>query len=175
MNKFNICNNYITKIQGMVIPKGALYGKDKYGYWVCTQKELYPLDTPTLELYRWNNPEMDWVLTIEQSETVRYISECATKFDLWKVPIEYPKFTGVHEIAKNSSNIVRKHKIQRITSQYDYEHRHDKEQISLDMWESVAPMLYEEKVGTKRIKRPNWHKTQYTPESKPYIVKNVCC
>ena len=172
MNKFNICKNYITKIQDMVVPKGALYGKDKYGYWVCINKELYPLDTPTLELYRWNNAQMGWILTVEQSETVRYISECATKFNLWKIAIEYPKLTGLHSISATNDKVIRKHKVQRITSQYDHTNRHNDRQIPLDMWESVAPMMYEEKAGKHTIKRPKWRKCQYTVASKPYVVTN---
>ena len=150
----------------MVVPKGALYGKDKFGYWVCIQKELYPLDTPTLELYRWNNEKMGWVLLLEQSETVAYIAQCATKFDLWNIPIEYPKYTGIHSISENMDKVVRKHKIQRITSQYAFENRHRDEQIPLDIWESVAPMMYTEKAGNRRIKRPTWKKTTYV--EKPY-------
>lgn len=172
MNKFNICKNYITKIKDMVVPKGALYGCDKYGYWVCVHKELHPLDTPTLELYRWNNAEIGWILTIEQSETVSYISQCATKFDLWKVPIEYPKFTGLHSVSANNDKVVRKHKIQRITSQYDHETRHNSKQIPLDIWESVAPMMYEEKAGKHTLKRQRWNKCKYTTDSKPYVVTN---
>lgn len=175
MKRFNICTNYITKIKDMVVPKGALYGKDRFGYWVCIQKELYPLDTPTLEMYRWNNDKMGWILLLEQSETVEYIVQCATKFDLWKVPIEYPKFTGIHSISANNDKVVRKHKIQRITSQYDYDHRHDHKQVPLDIWETVAPMSYAEKAGKHTLKRTKWRKCQYTVESKPYIVKNVCC
>ena len=172
MNKFNICNNYITKIQDMVIPKGALYGRDKLGYWVCINKELYPLDTPTLELYRWNNAQIGCILTIEQSETVAYISQCATKFNLWNVPIEYPKFTGIHAISSTNDKVVRKHKIQRITSQYDHNNRHNDKQVPLDMWESVAPMTYEETAGKHTLKRPKWRKCQYTVDSKPYMVSN---
>ena len=99
MNKFNMCKNYITKLYGMPVPKGAFYGKDKYGIWVVIKKEKYDYDVPTLELYRWNNETTGWVLTIERSETVNYICHCADRFDLWNIPVEFPKYTGLHTIS----------------------------------------------------------------------------
>ena len=139
MNKFNLCSNYITKLHDMTIPKGALYGKDRWGTWVCIHKELYPLDTPTLELYRWNNEELDWVLTIEQSETVQYITNCATRFNLWNVPIEYPKFTGIHSISRNMDKTISRSKRSTLkAASQRYENRHDNKQLALDTWEKVV-------------------------------------
>ena len=139
MNKFNMCKNYITKLHDMTIPKGALYGKDRWGVWVCIHKELYPLDTPTLELYRWNNEEMGWVLTIEQSDTVRYIADCATRFNLWNVPIEYPKFTGIHSISANMDKTISRSKRGSLKAGAQrYANRHNHEQVELDTWEKVV-------------------------------------
>lgn len=35
MNKFNIANNYCTCLYGFKVPKGAIYGKDNRGIWIC--------------------------------------------------------------------------------------------------------------------------------------------
>ena len=139
MNKFNMCKNYITKLFDMPVPKGALYGKDRFGVWVCIHKELYTkYKKPTLELYRWNNEETGWILIIEQSDTTKYIADCATRFDLWHVPIEYPKFTGIHKVSANMDKTVTRSKcnsFKRVVR--TYENRHNSEQISLDTWEKV--------------------------------------
>ena len=123
----------------MVVPKGALYGKDCWGTWVCIHKELYPMDTPTLELYRWNNEEMGWVLTIEHSDTVNSIVNYANKFNLWDLPIEYPKYTGIHNISANMDKTISRRKCNTLkrTAQR-HEKRHDHEQVALDVWEKVV-------------------------------------
>lgn len=110
MNKFNVARGYVLSLNGMNVPKGAFYGRDGHGIWVCMKKELYPLETPTLELYRWNNG--GWCLTIEQSATTAYIKACADKNNLWKIPVEYPRFKGLHTISAQMDKTITKKKSQ---------------------------------------------------------------
>lgn len=138
MNKFNICKNYVTRLYDMPIAKGALYGKDKAGVWVCTHKQLYPFDKPTLELYRWNNEEMGWVLTIEQSATTAYIADCATRFNLWDIPVEYPRLTGLHSISANMDKTTSRKKCNSLKNVNNrHQNRHDKDFFALDYAEKV--------------------------------------
>ena len=163
MKVFNIATGYCHKIQGQPIPKGAFYGRDKVSYWYCIHKELYPLATPTLEIYRLNPEDGEWYMLIEHSSLVQLIVDRATQSD-WDMPIEYPRFTGIHNMSNNMDKVNRKTKVHKSHS------TPNTDMIPLDAWESVAPMSYAEKNGSKRIKRPNWSSTQYTKASKPYYV-----
>lgn len=175
MKPFNVAHGWCHKIAGYPIPHGAFYGRDNVSYWYCINKELYPLDTPTLEIYRLNPADEEWYLLIEQSNTVKMIVERATSED-WAMPIEYPKFTGIHNVSsevkmvsKSYQTIPGKTTFQEL--QLIHENRHNNvHNQPQNIWESIAPMMYEEKVGSRRIKRPNWKKTQYTQDSKPYLV-----
>lgn len=167
MKTFNVAQGYCHKVANFRIPKGAFYGRDDISYWYCINKELYPLDTPTLEIYRFNPKDEEWYLLIEQSETVNTIVGCATKED-WDMPIEYPKYTGIHNISANMDKTITRKKCQAIkngTKQFG-NRKENPNEIPLDLWETVAPMVYSEKVGNKTIKRPRWKKTQYI--EKPY-------
>lgn len=178
MKPFNVARGYCHKIEDFPIPHGCFYGRDSVSYWYCINKELYPLDTPTLEIYRLNPADGEWYLLIEQSETVKMIAEKATPED-WKMPIEYPKYKGIHSItsgikmvSKSYQTIPGKTCFQEMQKIHENRHNTVINQPQ-DIWESVAPMTYEEKCGKKTIKRPRWKKTQYTLESKPYIVHNA--
>ena len=136
MKKFNVCKNFVTVLNGMSIPKGAFYGQDRRGVWVCLETE----HDNTLELYRWQNMrgKCEWTLTREQSETTAFICQTADKHNLWNRPIEYPKYTGIHTISDGAARKGRT--IQRTKSQAlkqgfkRYEDRH-KDMIPLDTWE----------------------------------------
>ena len=171
MKPFNIAKGYCHKIADFPIPHGSFYGRDNVSYWYCINKKLYPLDTPTLEIYRLNPADNEWYLLIEQSDTVKMIVERATPAD-WDMPIEYPKYKGIHVISANIDKTITRSKCQALKggSQKFTNRSENGCAIPLDMWESVAPMTYEEKCGTKRIKRPSWKKTQYKADSKPYLV-----
>ena len=178
MKLFNVATGYCHKVAGFPIPKGAFYGRDSVSYWYCINKELYPIDTPTLEIYRYNEVEDEWYLLLEHSKTVEIIVASATQED-WNMPIEYPKYKGIHNISascamksKSYQTIKGESNFQKLQKAHEnrFNNVHNQPQ---DIWESVAPMTYEEKVGTKRIKRPKWSKTQYTQNSKPYVVLDV--
>ena len=136
MKKFNVCKNFVTVLNGMPIPKGAFYGQDRRGVWVCLETE----HDNTLELYRWQNMrrKCEWTLTREQSETTTFICQTADKYNLWDRPIEYPKYTGIHTISDEAARKGRT--IQRTKSQAlkqgfkRHEERH-KDMIPLDTWE----------------------------------------
>lgn len=137
MKRFNICNIYHAKFYGMIIPRNAWYGQDKTSLWVCIHKELYPLATPTLELYRFSE-KYGWVLLQEQSETVNFIKQTADRHNLWGVPVEYPKFTGIHKISANmDKTITRSKKTPFKQANKNQEQRHDNEMIPLDRWEKM--------------------------------------
>lgn len=104
MNKFNVAKGHVLTLHEMPIPKGAFYGKDEKSVWVCIHKELYPLEKATLELYRFYGGE--WCLTIEQSSTTAYIKACADKHKLWKIPVEYARFKGIHDISANMDKTI---------------------------------------------------------------------
>ena len=175
MKPFNVATGYCHKVAGFPVPRGAFYGRDKISYWYCINKELYPLDTPTLEMYRFNPADEEWYLLIEHSDTVRLIVESATKEE-WDMSIEYPKFKGIHQVS--SSIKMKSQSYQKVPApstfkelQKIHENRHNTVlNQPMDRWESIAPMTYEEKAGKKRINRPTWKKTQYTEDSKPYLI-----
>lgn len=171
MKIYNVARGYCHKIADTHIPHGAFYGRDKISYWYCINKKLYPLDTPTLEMYRLNPENNEWYLLIEQSDTVKLIVERATQAE-WDMPIEESKFTGIHSISANMDKTVRRTKSHALkdASRAFWNRNENRNQLPLDMWESVAPMTYEEKVGKKRTNRPRWKKTQYTLASKPYLI-----
>ena len=134
-SKFDMIEEFGKSVLDMPVPKGTFYGEDQWGTWVCIHKELYPFDKPTLELYRWNNEQIGWVLTIEQSETVNYICRCANKYDLWKIPIEYgtptpvikpvDKYEGAEQIAFHlyQNPRARGKKSYKTVAQHYYQHR----------------------------------------------------
>ena len=113
MKPFNVASGYCHKVANFRIPHGAFYGRDNVSYWYCINKELYPLDTPTLEIYRFNPADEEWYLLVEQSETVRLIVEKATPAD-WAMPIEYPKYTGIHVMSANMDKTITRKKCQAI-------------------------------------------------------------
>lgn len=140
MKRFNLCKNFVTVLNGMPIPKGAFYGKDRIGVWVCVETE----PNSPLELYRWQNMrgKCEWTLCKEASSTTDFIKETAAKYNLWDRPIEYPKYTGIHDISEDAARKGRT--TQRTKSQAKsqvlkrgfqrYEERH-KDMIPLDTWE----------------------------------------
>lgn len=138
MKPFNVATGYCHKIANFPIPHGAFYGRDNVSYWYCINKELYPLDTPTLEVYRYNPKDEEWYLLIEQSETVKIIVERATKSD-WKMPIEYPKFAGIHSISANIDKTITRKKCQAIKGGAKrFSNRSENpQQIPLDIAEKV--------------------------------------
>lgn len=174
MKIFNVAHGWCHKIADTPIPHGAFYGRDSVSYWYCINKELYPLDTPTLEMYRFDTRSEEWVLLIEQSETVKIIVELATKDD-WNMPIEYPKYKGIHNVANTAASMHSKsyQTIPGKTTFQELQLAHEKRHNTVlnqpnDIWESIAPMSYADKFGSKNL---NSEKGQYTQNSKPYIVR----
>ena len=176
MKLFNVATGWCHKIADTKIPRGAFYGRDAVSYWYCINKELYPLDTPTLEVYRLNPADGEWYLLIEQSETVNKIVQYATAED-WAMPIEYPKYTGIHNVSACVKMVSKSYQaIPGKTTFQELQHIHETRNNNVhnqpqNIWESIAPMMYSEKCGSKTIKRPRWKKSQYTADSKPYIVR----
>ena len=92
-----------------------------------------------------------------------------TKKDLLKF---YPKYKGIHNMA-NTATAMRSKSYQTIPGkttfqelQLSHEKRHNTIlNQPMDIWESIAPMSYEEKHGTK-------NNGSYTNNSKPYIVRD---
>ena len=140
MKKFNVCKNFVTVLNGMPIPKGAFYGKDRIGVWVCVETE----PNSPIELYRWQNMrgKCEWTLCKEGSSTTDFIKETAAKYSLWNRPIEYPKYTGIHAISEDAARKGRTTQSTKSQAKSQvlkrgfkrYEERH-KDMIPLDKWE----------------------------------------
>lgn len=41
MNKFNIAKDYCTCLYSFRVPKGAMYGRDSIGMWICQDYRVY--------------------------------------------------------------------------------------------------------------------------------------
>lgn len=167
MKLFNVARGYCHKIAGVAIPHGAFYGRDSKGYWYCINKTKFPIKSncPALELYRLES-NGEWVLTVEMGDTVKKIFEWAT-LEEWAMPIEYPKYKGLHVISANMDKTIRKTKGRALGRTWRH---HNELEVKSDVWENAAPMTYAEYNGRKCVKNRRYEKAHYTENSKPYYT-----
>lgn len=177
--KFRVCYSYTCKIgieennrDKTVVPHGAIYGRDEFGYWYCINKEVYPAminGRYALETYRQNPRTGEWFLIIDTTDTIQFVIENLTD-EIISMPVEYPKYTGASALSgkryksKCATGNPKPNGLKKANDEWFM--RQPENTIKLDVWENAAPMMYEELNGKKRIKRPNWSKTQYI--IKPY-------
>lgn len=167
MNIFNVCRGYTTRINDMVIPKGAIYGKDSIGYYAIFAQQNKTLrdcfiagfEDARFETYRYYAGEW-WIIGVEKSPTMQYVYDCIEKFNLWDSVFEYPKYTGMHlvstgAVGSDRHGVTNSKSYNSVTPkstgkqlQELHEKRHDHEFIRLNSWEKVAPMIYGERNGS---------------------------
>ena len=137
MKKFNINKSRCMSLNGMKIPKGAWYGEDNNGVWVC----VHHTPTSAMELYRFNNESEGWYISVEKSRTSKFIAEVATKHKLWNNNVTYyhrnTQFDGLHKIAKNihqngGGRYFKSTTLKRVNAEYQKKHEHDTEVMPLD-------------------------------------------
>lgn len=145
------------------VPKGALYGKDEFGYFIITDKTTYTAFEPEvhrMDTRRWDSRINDWIIVCgEKSHTIDYIAEHITAEEQ-AFPIEYARLIGLRDMSRGdnlydpamSRNGVRRHKTKSLHAPTRHTHP---DQIPLDVWESVAPMMWEEINGHHTINKRN--------------------
>lgn len=142
MKKFNVCYDFNTIIEGFHVPNGAFYGKDRRGYWICVNHK-YINESCTLELYRFDLWK-GWIKSRENSSTVAMIAKKATDNNLWDIPVQYPRYSGIHKITRplecKKPNIKHDFQSKKCTGLREanrlYSERHDV-QIPLDIVEKA--------------------------------------
>lgn len=143
--RFAIANSFTCNYGGWNFPKNSWYGHDDSGCWVCVHHERINIESPCLELYRYDEIKKDWYISQEMGKTVDFICVTADKYNLWNTPViwKHPRqeqleiIYNEHKRNKELSEMMqhkRKHKKNKLHHTLSY---YNKGEISLDIAEQV--------------------------------------
>lgn len=146
MKAFNVCNNFDTRINNLIVPKGAFYGRrtlnllretHKDTWWVIRDKNVYHGTTKKGARYYYINM-LYWDKTLNMwrsvqlrdnisgawcGEILQFVADHVYDWMI-DIPIEYPKYAGIHDLFDDSvryAQSLRKHKSKTIKQMSKHE------------------------------------------------------